>query len=43
MNKSNFLEIKTVEEANGVDLTVYSFVRFSDARDCYIFKKRSGK
>jgi len=39
----DFLEIKTVEEANNVDLTIYSFVKFSDSRDCYIFKKRAGR
>ena len=41
--KSNFLERETVEEANAVDLSVYSFVKFSDTRNCYIFKKRARK
>jgi hypothetical protein len=39
----NFIECKTVEEANRVDPTLYSFIKFSDTRDCYIFKKRAGK
>jgi len=36
----NFLEVKTVQEANKLDSKVYTFVRFSETRDCYIFKKR---
>jgi len=36
----NFVECETVEQANQVDLTKYTFVRFSDSRDKYIFKKR---
>lgn len=43
MEEPNFLEVKPIEKANAVDLTVYSFVKFSDTRDCYIFKKRAGK
>jgi len=39
----NFLECKTVEEANAMDLTKYTFIKFSDTRDCYMFKKRAGK
>lgn len=39
--KKNFLEIKTVEEANDVDLDVYTFVKFSEMRNRYIFKKRA--
>lgn len=40
MKKPNFLEYETVEGANQVDLNIYSFVRFSEKRQCYIFKKR---
>lgn len=36
----NFIEAKTVEEANAIDLTTFSFVRFSETRQVYIFKKR---
>lgn len=39
----NFKECKTVEEANSMDLALYTFVKFSDTRDCYIFKKRAGR
>ena len=38
----NFKECKSVEEANAVDLKQYTFVKFSDNRDCYIFKRRAG-
>jgi len=41
--KPNFLERETVEEANAVDLNIYSFVKFSDTRNCYIFRKRTRK
>ena len=41
--KLNFLEKETVEEANAVDLNIYSFVKFSDTRNVYIFKKRARK
>jgi len=41
--KDNFLEIKTVEEANTVNLSEYTFIKHSDTRDCYIFKRRAGK
>jgi len=40
--KLNFLEKETVEEANTVDLSVYSFVKLSDVRG-YVFKKRARK
>lgn len=38
--EDNFLEIDTVEEANKVDLTTYSFIRFSETRNKYLFAKR---
>lgn len=40
MTNKNFIEIKSVQEANEIDNKVYTFVRFSETRDCYIFKKR---
>jgi len=40
--KPNFLERETIEEANAVDLSVYSFVKLSDAKG-YVFKKRVRK
>lgn len=40
MNNPNFMEVETVEEANMIDQKIYSFVKFSDSRNCYIFKKR---
>jgi len=36
----NFIEVKTVQEANRINLNVYSFVRYSETKNCYIFKKR---
>lgn len=39
----NFKEIESVEDANRVNMTVYSFVKFSECRNCYIFKKRVRK
>jgi hypothetical protein len=36
----NFIECRTVEEANKIDLTLFSFVKFSETRQVYIFKKR---
>jgi len=42
-NKPNFLERETIEEANAVDLNIYSFVKFSDTRNVYIFKRRARK
>jgi len=37
---ANFKEVVTVEEANEVDLTVWTFVKLSDTRG-YVFKRRS--
>lgn len=39
----NFLEVESNEEANKVDLEIYSFIKFSDTRNCYIFKRRARK
>jgi hypothetical protein len=36
----NFLEVEKVEDANEVDLSIYTFHKFSDKRDRYLFKKR---
>lgn len=36
----NFLELDTIEQVNKVDMRIYTFLRFSDSRSKYIFKKR---
>lgn len=41
--KVNFIEAKTVEYANSISLEDYTFVRFSETRQCYIFKIRQRK
>lgn len=44
-NKPNFLEVKTIEEANNVDLSEYCYDRFSECKQAYLFhryKKRLG-
>lgn len=43
MEKPNFIEVETVEEANAIDLSEYYFDHFSDSRNRYIFAKRRGK
>jgi len=40
--ENNFIEAKTVEEANRIDLKVYRFEAFSETRGVYIFIKRRG-
>lgn len=37
----DFIEVKTVEEANDIDKTVYRLERFSETRNRYIFVKRT--
>jgi hypothetical protein len=39
----NFLEIESVEDACKVDLEVYTFIKYSDSRNRYLFKKRFGR
>lgn len=39
-NKPNFIECKTVEEANEVDMEQYTFLKYSELRHLYIFKIR---
>lgn len=39
----NFREIESVDEANKIDLEVWTFIKFSDTRNRYIFKRRRGK
>jgi len=41
MKMKNFLELDTVDEANAVPLDKYTFVKFSDSRNKYIFKLRA--
>ncbi|KKM65629.1 hypothetical protein LCGC14_1489360 [marine sediment metagenome] len=43
MEKTNFIEKESVEEANTVSLEEYTFVRFSETRQKYIFKIRQGR
>ena len=40
MKDKNFLECKSVDEANEVNLDEYRFERYSDTKDVYIFVKR---
>lgn len=42
MHEDNFLELESREEANKVNQEVYSFIRFSEKRNRYIFKRRAG-
>ena len=37
----DFVEARTVEEANQVDKNIYRLERFSESRQVYIFVKRS--
>jgi hypothetical protein len=39
----NFIECDTVEEANKLDLDIYTFVKFSETRQKYIFKIRENR
>lgn len=41
MKKINFLELKDVDEANAVDLSVFRFERFSESRNAWLFVRRS--
>jgi len=38
----NFIECSTIEEANKLDLEIYTFIKFSESRQKYIFKLREG-
>lgn len=40
--KPNFIELD-LEEANHIDLTVYSFITYSESKSKYIFKLRESK
>jgi len=39
----NFIECDTVDDANKLDLDLYSFIRFSESRQKYIFKIREDR
>lgn len=39
----NFLEVESLEDANEINLNRYAFVKFSETRNCYIFKIRERK
>ena len=38
---NNFVEAKTVEEANEVDLTIYTLIKDDEKRGVYVFKLRA--
>ena len=40
-DKSTFLEITDVYDANKVDMKIYKLLRFSEKRNRYIFMKRA--
>jgi hypothetical protein len=40
MIDDNFVEVENVENANKINLEVYSLLVFSEKRNKYIFKKR---
>jgi len=42
-NLPNFIECFNVEEANRVDLDKYTFIRYGETRNVYIFKIRQVK
>jgi len=37
----NFIECYLLEDANKIDLEIYTFIRYSETKNCYIFKKRN--
>ena len=39
--EENFIERTLVNDANKIDLKIYTFIKFSETRQCYIFKKRA--
>lgn len=39
----NFREVSTIDEANKLDLEIWSFIRFSESRQKYIFKRKVRK
>ena len=39
----NFIEAETIAHANSIDLKKYTFIRFSETRNRYIFKIREKK
>lgn len=42
--KENFVEVKSVDEANKVDMNQYTFLeRFSSTRGTFVFKVREAK
>lgn len=41
--KSNFIEVETVEEANRISLDDYSFIKYSETKNRYLFKIRERK
>lgn len=41
--RPNFIEAENVEEANAVDLSVYTFLKYSETKGVYVFKVRERK
>lgn len=41
VKQMNFLEHETTEGANTVDLEEWTFLKFSERRECFIFKRRA--
>jgi len=42
-NLPNFIEVHGIENANKVNEEIYTLLRYSESRDCFIFKKRRGR
>lgn len=43
VEQPNFLECHLLSDANKISLNDYTFVKFSETRQCYIFKRRARK
>jgi len=43
MEKPNFIECETIDEANRISLNDYSFIRYSETRNRFLFKIRERK
>lgn len=37
----NFREYETIEGANSLNLNEWTFIKFSERRQCYMFKRRA--
>lgn len=43
MMKPNFIEVETSDEANLINLDEYSFIKYSETKNRYLFKIRERK